>query len=190
MTMVSSGQIQLGGSNGNRSVNVELGIALSNISMNGSNLRTLAGAPSGQISLSNFYGKNHYTDVTVTMGTYQPGTYLNEFITLYDYHYGYGSTPAAFGSRSPSSVFGYTISDIYTRDNQNNITSQLVVRLATAGLSQSFFTSVYNALLGTKTTASASSFSNSGSSVWTWNLTYAVSTWLGASGNHTVRFNK
>ena len=103
--MVSSGQIQLGGSNGNRSVNVELGIALSNISMNGSNLRTLAGAPSGQISLSNFYGKQHYTDVTVTMGSYAPSTYVNEFITLYDYHYGYGSTPEASKAATLTSLY-------------------------------------------------------------------------------------
>jgi len=62
MTMVSSGEISIGGSatSGglNRSINVELGLsATATSSLNDAAFRTLAGVPSGAISLSNFYGK-------------------------------------------------------------------------------------------------------------------------------------
>lgn len=66
MTMVSTGEISIGGnatSGGlNRSINIELGRAASaTSSLNESALRTLAGVPSGAISLSNFYGKSNRT---------------------------------------------------------------------------------------------------------------------------------
>jgi len=63
MTMVSSGKIALAG-NGtsgglNQSVEVELGgNGSSEISINDTNARTLAGIASGKISLSDFYGKS------------------------------------------------------------------------------------------------------------------------------------
>jgi hypothetical protein len=62
MTMVSTGPISLGGtgtSGGlNQSVNVELGRSgTATINMNESAVRTLAGVPSGAISMNNFYGK-------------------------------------------------------------------------------------------------------------------------------------
>ena len=65
MTMVSSGEISIGGSatSGglNRSINVELGLSpTASTSLNQANVRTLAGVPSGTISLSNFYGKSNY----------------------------------------------------------------------------------------------------------------------------------
>lgn len=71
MTMVSSGQISLGGtgtSGGlNQSVNVELGRSgTAQITMNESAVRTLAGVPSGQISLSNFYGKANQFSFTIS----------------------------------------------------------------------------------------------------------------------------
>lgn len=64
MTMVSSGEISIGGSatSGglNRSINVELGLsATATSSLNNAAFRTLAGVPSGAISLSNFYGKTN-----------------------------------------------------------------------------------------------------------------------------------
>ena len=49
-----SGQISL------NDVNVELGVAgTTTISMNQTNVRTLAGVPSGQISMSNLQGKSN-----------------------------------------------------------------------------------------------------------------------------------
>lgn len=69
MTMVSTGPISLGGSATtaglNQSVNIELGrSATATINMNESAVRTLAGVPSGAISMSNFYGKANQFNLT------------------------------------------------------------------------------------------------------------------------------
>ena len=71
MTMVSTGEISIGGnatSGGlNRSVNIELGrSATATSSLNESALRTLAGVPSGAISLSSFYGKSNAFAFTIS----------------------------------------------------------------------------------------------------------------------------
>jgi hypothetical protein len=71
MTMVSTGPISLGGtattSGLNQSVNVELGRSgTASINMNESAVRTLAGVPSGAISMSNFYGKSNRVARTFT----------------------------------------------------------------------------------------------------------------------------
>lgn len=71
MTMVSSGPISLGGnatSGGlNQSINIELGrAATDSINLNESAVRTLAGVPSGAISLSNFYGKSNEFAFTIS----------------------------------------------------------------------------------------------------------------------------
>jgi hypothetical protein len=71
MTMVSSGPISIGGSatSGglNQSINIELGrSATATSSLNESALRTLAGVPSGAISLSNFYGKTNVFSFTIS----------------------------------------------------------------------------------------------------------------------------
>ena len=71
MTLAASGAISLGGSTTNRSVNLELSQGASaQISMNDTNVRTLAGVPSGAIILpTNFYGKGgatvNFVDVNV-----------------------------------------------------------------------------------------------------------------------------
>lgn len=58
MPLVSSGEISIGGSTANRSINLELGrSATATSSLGESALRTLAGVSSGAISLSSFYGK-------------------------------------------------------------------------------------------------------------------------------------
>lgn len=71
MTMVSTGEISLGGSatSGglNQSVNIELGrSATASINMNESAVRTLAGVASGAISMSNFYGKSNQFSFTIS----------------------------------------------------------------------------------------------------------------------------
>ena len=60
MTLAASGEISLGGSVTNRSVNLELSQGASaQISMNDTNVRSLAGVPSGAIVLpTNFYNKS------------------------------------------------------------------------------------------------------------------------------------
>lgn len=58
MTLNSTGQISIGGSTSGQSINLELGrSATAQSSLNDSDLRSLAGVASGQISLSNFYSK-------------------------------------------------------------------------------------------------------------------------------------
>lgn len=60
MTLNSSGPISIGGSTTGQSINIELGrSATATSSLNETALRTLAGVPSGAISLSNFYGKSN-----------------------------------------------------------------------------------------------------------------------------------
>lgn len=60
MPLVSSGEISIGGSTTNRSINLELGrSATATSSLGESALRTLAGVSSGAISLSSFYGKSN-----------------------------------------------------------------------------------------------------------------------------------
>ena len=60
MTLVSSGQLSIGGNAANRSINLELELAQNaNSSLNQTNFRTLAGVSSGTISIEDFYGKSH-----------------------------------------------------------------------------------------------------------------------------------
>jgi hypothetical protein len=60
MTLAASGTMSIGGTTATRSINLELGRASNaQSSMGESALRTLAGVPSGAISISNFYGKSN-----------------------------------------------------------------------------------------------------------------------------------
>jgi hypothetical protein len=62
MALNPSGQISIGGPTVGQSINLELGLsATANSSLNQANFRTLAGIPSGAISLSNFWGKSNFT---------------------------------------------------------------------------------------------------------------------------------
>ena len=65
MTLASSGAISLGGSTATRSINLELGqSATAQVSMNDTNVRSLAGVASGAIVMpTNFYGKSAVTIV-------------------------------------------------------------------------------------------------------------------------------
>lgn len=73
MPLVTSGEISIGGSTTNRSINLELGrSATATSSLNETALRNLAGVSSGAISLSNFYGKSN---LAATLNNYNAGTY-------------------------------------------------------------------------------------------------------------------
>ena len=62
MPLASSGQMSIGGTTTDRSINLELGrSATATSSLGESALRTLAGVSSGAISMSNFYGKSSLT---------------------------------------------------------------------------------------------------------------------------------
>jgi len=82
MPMVNSGPISLGGdatSGGlNQSVNIELGrSATASINMNESAVRTLAGVPSGAISMNNFYGKSNRVSRSATISSDTSNYVLN-----------------------------------------------------------------------------------------------------------------
>lgn len=78
MTLVSSGPISLAGTAPNQSVEIELGgSGTTIISLNDSNVRTLLGVPSGQISLSNAYGKSNRVILTYTFTTNTANATLN-----------------------------------------------------------------------------------------------------------------
>ena len=73
MTLAASGPLSMGGSTANRSVNLELSqAATAQISLNDTNVRSLAGVPSGAITLAtDFYGKSagatvNFNDAVVT----------------------------------------------------------------------------------------------------------------------------
>ena len=70
MTLAASGTLSMGGSTANRSVNLELSqAATAQISLNDANVRSLAGVPSGAITLAtDFYGKSAAT-VTISNQT-------------------------------------------------------------------------------------------------------------------------
>jgi hypothetical protein len=60
MPLNSTGPISLGGGTTGQSVNLELGKSSTDtISMNDSNVRTLAGVPTGPIAFNDFYGKSN-----------------------------------------------------------------------------------------------------------------------------------
>ena len=62
MTLNASGPISIGGATAGQSINLELGRAsTASSNLNETSLRSLAGVPSGAISMSNFYSKSART---------------------------------------------------------------------------------------------------------------------------------
>jgi hypothetical protein len=74
MTLNSSGPISLGGSTAGQSINLELSkSATATVSLNDTDVRTLAGVASGAIIVpTNFYGKSA---VSITLGSYSIADY-------------------------------------------------------------------------------------------------------------------
>jgi hypothetical protein len=69
MPLNSSGPLSFGGSTVGQSINLELGVsATATASINATNFRTLAGVASGQISVSNFYGKSNFSGWFTSFG--------------------------------------------------------------------------------------------------------------------------
>lgn len=69
MPLNNSGPISFGGSIVGQSINLELGLsATATASIDSTAFRTLAGVPSGQISVSNFYGKSNAIGWVVNTG--------------------------------------------------------------------------------------------------------------------------
>lgn len=107
MTLNTSGPISLGGSMVGQSINLELGqAATATASINATNFRTLAGVASGQISLSNFYGKSNasyfinqviFNDIASTYGVA-----LDSSGNIYTASAYTGSTTGWIGKYNPS----------------------------------------------------------------------------------------
>jgi hypothetical protein len=65
MALNNTGALSLGGSTAGESINLEMGLsATAQISLNDTVIRGLAGVTSGQISISNFYGKSNVSYFT------------------------------------------------------------------------------------------------------------------------------
>jgi hypothetical protein len=121
MTLNASGPISLGGATTGQSINLELGQAATALaSINATNFRTLAGVASGQISLSNFYGKSNYT-------------YFNNVITnqganpLFSIAADSSNNVYAFGSESAGNQNEYVVkyNSSGTRQWSYNLTDSL-----------------------------------------------------------------
>lgn len=68
MALNSSGPISLAGTTAGQSIQVELGgNGTTQVSLNDTAVRTLAGVPSGQISLNTFYGKANAVTINLTI---------------------------------------------------------------------------------------------------------------------------
>lgn len=75
MTLNASGPLSFGGGTTGQSINLELGVsATATASINSTSFRTLAGVASGQISVSNFYGKSNSYGFALYIGVYSPAT--------------------------------------------------------------------------------------------------------------------
>jgi hypothetical protein len=83
MTLNASGPISLGGATTGQSINLELGVSATALaSINATNFRTLAGVASGQISLSNFYGKSNISGWLAIYASTIPTTTNNAGVAI------------------------------------------------------------------------------------------------------------
>lgn len=70
MTLNASGPISIGGPTTGQSIELELSMSgTAQASLNDSNFRTLAAVPSGQISMSDFYGKSAAVTINLTISS-------------------------------------------------------------------------------------------------------------------------
>ena len=132
MTLNSSGPISFGGSTTGQSINLELGVSATALaSINSTSFRTLAGVASGQISLSNFYGKSNANNWIATSpfgsayptGTLIRGSYVYVFsrnsATALSYN-SYAAKLALDASSSPltsvvcSTTYTYGLGNTYS----------------------------------------------------------------------------
>tara|TARA_B100001057_G_C22747372_1_gene910293 strand:+ start:195 stop:782 length:588 start_codon:yes stop_codon:yes gene_type:complete len=163
MTLASSGQMSIGGTTTNRSINVELGrSATATSSLGETDLRTLAGVSSGAISITNFYGKTHSSslwETTLTIGTsvFYGQTYRGVGTT--------GSGP--YGSASDTSCDLYSNTPTVSFYDINNSNTFFLIH-DTSGTPTG--NAGWTTLTMTKTTSAGSS---STSSVNRTNLTYS-----------------
>lgn len=143
MTLAASGTLSMGGSTPNRSLNLELSQGNSDqISLNDANVRSLAGVPSGAITLAtDFYGKSATVTETqtVTVGTFSFKGFDNYGFSVG----GWGSiTDGTFGfiSNAPienlnwsnTNTLSFQITGIYANSGWTKVTIAGVDFLRTA----------------------------------------------------------
>lgn len=122
MTLNSSGPISLGGSTAGQSINLELGkSATAQVSLNDTDVRTLAGVPSGTIIMpTNFYGKSA---VFTYSGTMTQGIDTSGSFTTFGYD---STTTPPTGSISPTSSIVASVIKL-----NNGVDWFLIVRMFT-----------------------------------------------------------
>ncbi len=116
MALTSSGEISLGGTTAGRSVNLELGQAAgATITMNDTNLRSLFGVASGQISMSSGYGKSSQFSTGIVQGSGTAGTPRGVGIVSYSFTTDTPTTETAVlsggqseGGGTNTPAFGYS----------------------------------------------------------------------------------
>ena len=115
MTLNASGAISLGGSVTGQSVNLQLGQgAATQVSMNDTNVRTLAGIASGAIDFNSFHGKPSFIGGTYTYtanGTFTlPSGYSTAVVEIWGGGGGGGSglTPNTAGTAGTATTFSGT----------------------------------------------------------------------------------
>lgn len=139
MPLNNSGPLSFGGTTVGQSINLELGLsATATASINSTAFRTLAGVPSGQISVSNFYGKSNAigwvintgpSDGTGTLIPINAGIFVDAVGNMY---WMFGQSPASrFGIARVSSS-GVLTAFIYPFDNSNAVFSISSSRSSTA----------------------------------------------------------
>ena len=101
MTLNATGPLSMGGATTGQSINLELGVsATAQGALNDTSFRTLAGVPSGAISISNFYGKSNtptYFVSTISTASSIGLIYLNSTIAASGNMYVIGYTGSATG---------------------------------------------------------------------------------------------
>lgn len=136
MTLNASGPISLGGSTVGQSVNLELGqAATATTSLNATNVRTLLQVPSGQISLSNAYGKSNATAFIVSLGLQNAGS--TGVTTVPIRSYGWMASPSGVTAWK---MGGFTYAGFMSADG----TTFTSVNYDTSGPRNSFFAPTQN----------------------------------------------
>ena len=102
MALNGSGPISLGGTTTGQSIAIELGgSGTAQISLNDTNVRTLAGVSSGAIVMpTNFWGKSNVTNAIATSNSSTP------FVTVYPWSAGYGTKYSNPSTLPPGQGYG------------------------------------------------------------------------------------
>ena len=123
MTLPSTGPISLA------NVNVELGLSsTTNISLNQTNVRTLAGVPSGTISLSNLYGKTFAPTISISPDPLQTTISGGGSVTS-----GAATATASGGAGGYTYAWTYVSGDSFTINSPTSASTTFTTTLVSGG---------------------------------------------------------